>query len=124
MGVTDFSHWACPQALSMPVPFRQGARLQAQGENSRMGQAFRHGARLQARGVPSGTGRGFMHAARLQAQGFPSGTGLACRQGALVHTRGAVSGKRHAFKNRSRSARGASSTMELVFRPWEHLQVQ
>ena len=87
LGVTDFSHWACTQALCMPVPFRQGASLQAQGENSGEGRAFRQGACLQALGGASCMGQGFRHGAFLQAPALPAGKGLEYRHLELFQAR-------------------------------------
>ena len=75
LGVTDFSHWACPQALGMPVPFRHRASLQAWCLPSDKGCAFRHWAGLHAWVLSSGTWSPFRYSEQLHAQGVTSGKG-------------------------------------------------
>ena len=114
MGVTDFSHWACPQALGVPSPsgmgpaFRHGASLQA-------GEAFSQGASLQAWDLTSGMGHVFMLGVWLQVRGLSLGTGHAFRHREWLQARGLSSGKG------GPSDLGSSFRHRRAFRYWEHL---
>ena len=115
MGVTDFSHWACPQALDMTLSscrgldFRHRVRIQAWCKPSGMGCAFRQGACLQALGRASCLWQGFRHGAFLQARALPAGKGLEYRHLELFQARGMPSGTGSGFRHKVRlQAWGAS----------------